>query len=271
MKKIISYSIFGSRQQYCEQWVFNTYTRILFFNVLMNRLLFPQFTTHIETDTETFNDYEDFFNGLIEQYNTVVAINDQSENLCTSMLWRLQPIFDEDAEYVFARDADAITTYREAQAVKEFIESGLTLHGITDSPAHTVPLMGGMCGFKAENIRQYFKTWEHLLSMSNIKIGDRGTDQVFMTRLIYPRFKMFAHYLQGMKNTNGEEVVKRVIADFPLQGVNPALWESNLTCRHIGSPGVVEMETIRFFKRFAPDDFNFKSQEKYPKIFNWLA
>lgn len=269
--KVISYSIFGSRNFTDDnRFVWYAYLRGLFFNIQMNALIYPEWKTFVLVDELTFSEYPFFFNWIQMCYRVGLAIMPEA-NLCTSMLWRIGPIFDERTEYVICRDADALTTYREAQAVKEFVESGMIVHGITDNPAHTCPLMGGMCGFKAAPIREAYGSWENLIAQSKVKIGDRGTDQVFLSQEIYPKYKdqMFGHYLKGMKKHNGEAMVKRDIADFPLPGVNPALWESNLCAAFIGSAGVNEMETIRFFKRFSAEFDDKELAKKYPKIFYW--
>ena len=61
------------------------------------------------------------------------------------MLWRMIPIFEPADHYshVLCRDADAITTYREACAVTEWLASGKAVHALRDDPMHMIPLMGG--------------------------------------------------------------------------------------------------------------------------------
>ena len=52
------------------------------------------------------------------------------------------------------------------------------------------------------------------------------------------------------------------------EGVDPRLWESNLTCRHIGSAGVVELRRNPFLRRFDPDNRD-ALEQRYPEIFHW--
>lgn len=271
MKKIISYAIFGAKERTPENaWIFYTYMRGIFFNALMNRIIYPDFITHIETDSSTFSEYDNIFYTLQAQFGATFSVNEKSE-LCRSMLWRLKPIFFEDAVHVLCRDADSITTYREAQCVQEFMDSKLSVHGITDDPAHGIPLMGGMCGFNAQSIRDRYGSWEELMERSNGKLSDHGTDQDFLLKEIYPEFKhkMFGHFLKGYKG-NGEARIENRVPEIPLPLVQEKFWTSNLTCRHIGSPGVVEMETIRFFKANAAKLFEFGGKiPYYPKIFTW--
>lgn len=258
--KVISYSIFGA-----DNTELHWYLRGILYNVTMNKLLFPEWQTIVYVEMKVMHKYFQFISNL--KAEVVVC---ETENLCKSMLWRLKPIFNE-AEYVLCRDADSLTTYREAQMVNEFINSDLSVHGITDNPAHTQPLMGGLCGFKASVLRDKYKTWDNLISKSKINIGERGTDQVFMAQEIYPHFKdqMFGHYIKGC-NPNGEARVRYEVPNGGLPGVDPKLWESNLCVDFAGSAGCKEMETVRFLNRFSPGWVDYNLAIMYPKIYYWI-
>lgn len=267
---IISFSIFGSRQTTKENfWLFATYLRTFYWNVRMARLLYPSFQIHVEVDSGTFSDFDNIFYGLKEHYGISFSINEDIP-LCMKMLWRLKPIFWDNADTVVSRDADAILTMRERKCVQEFINSGMTVHAITDDPMHGTGLMGGMIAVKAKPIREKYGTWENMLSKSPIQIAGHGTDQQFMNAVLYPEYKsqMFCHYLNGEKG-NGEAIVKNEIANVVLDGVNPTLWESNLCARHIGSAGVVELETRRFFLRHDKETGFEEIAKRYPAIFPW--
>lgn len=265
--RTISYSIFGSRETPADQqFVFRAYLRGLSWNARMNRLIYPDFQTIVETDSGTFSDYDNVFYGLADHYGVHFNIN-ETMPLCKSMLWRLKPIFVDGMEYVFCRDTDALTTYRESISVNKFIESGLILHGLSDNPAHSVPLMGGMCGFKCAPIREKYGTWENLLSLSAIEINERGTDQQFLNSVVYPEFKneLFSHY--------GPTVTK-IKWEFGKQGFiesdkNNPLWLSDLCCFFIGAAGVNDLETIRFMKRLDNNTGFIEIEKRYPHIFYW--
>lgn len=271
--KIISYSLFGYKDRPPERlWEWYYYLRGLYFNVRMNKLIYPGFRTHVEVDSETFSAFDNIFLDLRNYYGLSYNINNKA-SLCKSMLWRLKMAFHPEVipEYIFCRDLDAITTYREAQAVQAFINSGEDVHVITDNPAHTTPMMGGMIGMKGTVLREMFSSWEEMIATSDITIATHGTDQSFMQRALYPKLKqrIFAHYLDGMKG-NGEKVVSNTIwPELDVPGVHPKLWESNLCCRFIGSPGAVDMEVLRFFERFdEPTGFE-ETAKRYKEIFYW--
>lgn len=246
--KIISYSLFGSRTT--PPWLFAFYLRGFVWNVKMNRLLYPDWQTHVEIDSETFSDYDNIFNELQKHYGISYNVNIQ-EPLCKSMLWRLKPVFWPDSELVLCRDADAITTLREAECVQEWQNSGKRLHGINDNPAHKLPLMGGMIGLRCDAIRAEFGTWEHFMDNAG-DLSKHGSDQKHI---------MCELHRPGTNYT--------LISDMYGKESNHSnpLWVSDLTCRHIGSAGVVEMETIRFFSGF--DNPILETEKAYKHIFYW--
>jgi len=270
--KILSFSIFGSRQTTKENfWLFAHYMRGLYWNTRMAKLLYPDYLVSVSVDSGTFSDYDNIFYGLKEHYGIAFSIYEMMP-LCKMMLLRLSPIFWDNADTVVSRDADAILTMRERKCVQEFVNSGMTVHAITDDPMHGTGLMGGMTAFRAKPIREKYGTWENMLSKSPVAINGHGTDQQFMNAVLYPEYKnqMFCHYLNGEKG-NGEAIVKNEIANVVLDGVNPKLYESNLCCRHIGSAGVVELETRRFFFRHDKENGFEEIAKRYPRVFYWYA
>lgn len=254
-KRVISYSIFGSRTIPKEdRWLFNTYMRGLYFNVCMNALIYPDWISHVEVDSGTFMDHDNFFIWLADNYGMTYNIN-VLEPRCKAMLWRLKPIWN-DTDIVLCRDSDAITTWREKTAVYEWLTTTDNIHGINDNEAHGLPMMGGMVGFRAKAIRDHFKEWDALM-FDNEEISDmklHGSDQTFLMKVIYPHFKG-SFYLS-------DELGR-------LSPHNNPLWESDLCSRHIGSAGIVEMETIRFFRRRNLEKVGVFAK-RYPEIFSWV-
>src|SRR5688500_9336790 len=125
--KCISYSLFGDPNSF----EFPFYLRGVYFNARMNRLLYPNWITWVPLSAKVYNLYKDFFLTLPGLEVTVLEGNPDK---CRGMLWRMLPIYYLKGEitHFLCRDADAITTYKEAQAVQEWIDSGLGFHGITD-------------------------------------------------------------------------------------------------------------------------------------------
>lgn len=264
--KILSFTIFGSRTIVPEdRWTLYAYMRGLYWNVRMAKLLFPDFQVRVTVDGETFSKYDNVFYGLSDFYGTHVDVVEEMP-LCKAMLTRMKPIFIDGVDYVFCRDADSLITSSEVVAIREFIESGLTLHGINDNPAHSVPLLGGLCGFRCQPLRDKYNSWENLLARSPIEIDKRGSDQVFLTGIVYPHFvdQLYTHY--GNSPVPQWAQTREKLIKF-----NPSepYWHSDLCISFCGSAGVNDMETIRFFKQFDTENEFEEIAKRYPEIFYW--
>lgn len=255
MSKIISYSLFKSPIR--QKFEIMAYIRNFYWNSRMNSFIYPDFQTHLEISKELYREYNVLFDWLVENNSLKMTINENSPDLCEGMFWRMKPIFKEGVSHVLCRDADAITTYREAQKVQTWIESDSWCHAILDNPSHS-GLMGGMVGFDTARFKAAtgHLTWESLRGGWNLT--QHGSDQNLLNSEVLPKMEKVMWHWPG----DAEKIV--------LPGVDPRLWESNLCCRHIGSPGVVEMETIRFFNRMDIYQWKFDIIEELLKyIFHW--
>jgi hypothetical protein len=85
------------------------------------------------------------------------------------MLWRFQALALENMERVIFRDADSRITAREARAVKEWVDSGCTLHIMRDHPYHNYKLLGGMFGLRSSEMTRAMST---TLRSSNMTYGE---------------------------------------------------------------------------------------------------
>lgn len=231
MKKARTYALFQHNRY------FKFYLRGAYYNLQMNRILCPDWDTVIFVDEKVLNIYSDYFAQLKDigrfechQFNHIY--------LCTSMLMRLLPI--KEYNVIACRDIDAITTLRDVDCGNEFMESNAIAHGINDNPSHGIPLMGGMSAFKKEALEG--------INIDGLNLPSHGQDQQFLMENIYPKVKD-----------------KFLFHNNPPYNFNNPLWESDLTCRHIGSSGINEMETLRFFERQGIDHFKFT--EKFKSIF----
>lgn len=262
--KVVSYALFGDP----DSFEFPFYLRGLYFNARMNLLIYPTWLTQIHVASNVYDLHKDLLNEMQRILGFAITVLPPAPK-CEAMLWRMLPIYANDgATHVICRDTDAITTYREAQAVQEWVDSDLAVHGITDDPAHTIPIMGGMCGFRPDRFKQifpHFATFRNLIG--KFKLDQHGSDQNLLMQYIWPKVKndMMGHFFKGC--TEQVKDTRHAVWKEPAR-VSPKLWTSNLTCRMIGSPGVVDMETLRFFK--GNDKLNLINFEsKYPEIFYW--
>lgn len=272
-KKVISYSLFGynkPKQQNC--FIFNDYLRGLVLNIRLARLLYPDWVVRVHVDHETNEGLKHIFERLPIE---VIVLN--PEPLTKAMLWRMLPIFDRNVEYVICRDLDSPLTYREAQAVHQWVNSECVVHTITDSVSHGIPMLGGMIGFWAKYFTDYTKisSWKVFSSIGiTLNFNVKGTDQDLLNRFIYPYFanpkksSIMQHYVLGMPNTflpNYFNHIPDIDIGLPLE-----LKESNDTCGHIGAAGYYVPPMMNFMHKHR-DKFNdIREVEKdYPEIFYW--
>jgi hypothetical protein len=172
----------------------------------------------------------------------------------------------QDVSHILCRDADAITTYREALTVQEWLESGKRCHAINDNRAHG-GLMGGMVGFDTAWFKACMEasSWEGLISSWDLT--QRGSDQNWMNQKVLYRIKDEL-YFSGSYTANHH--IPDQYSQAQLPQVDPKLWESNLISSFIGAPGFNEMEALRFFKRFEKEPTKYvQIENEYPKLFHW--
>jgi hypothetical protein len=245
VNKIISYSLFKGPDPLAEIF----YLRGFYFNCLMNTLVYPDWQTVVHVDRYTFDKYQDLFTHLVANYSIKVQIIDGEYTHCEKMLWRILPVFWKEVEYVICRDADALTSAREAKAVEHWIKSNRVLHGLHDNPGHSIPLMGGMSGFACGFLRDRYGSFDNMIAKAKGPIDQHGTDQHFLNDVVYRDF-MCSFWDSG--------------------DLGKKTHPSDLCASFIGAAGYNEMETLRFFRSHLP---NWGSDQElwkqYPKLFYW--
>lgn len=282
MKGAISYSLFGygkATPQNCFE--FNSYLRSLMFNVRINRIIYPGWDTIIHTDRTTYDSpYKPLFLWL-EQKKLIKLIVCKDAPLCMAMLWRLKPIFETINNewlytHVICRDIDSICTYRDAQAVIQWIQEDKTIHCITDSISHNIPMMGGMIGFRPHYIteRLQVKTWQELVNLGTFDWNRKGTDQDFLNKYVYPLCADSAteHFVKGMRHNLKEENGRHYsIPDIDIS-IDPLYKELDLVCGHIGSAGVYDIQMVKFLMEIDPYRNEYKEIEtQFRQIYYWRA
>lgn len=244
--KVISYSLFEAR---CERFERRAYIRGFYWNLRMNKLVYPGWQTHLFIQNSIYLEYQDLFDRLTDE-GLKIWIMMYQHDLCEGMITRMRPIWFDDVTHVICRDADAITTLRESTVVEDWTTSPWDVLSLHDNSAHS-GLMGGMIGVHTSRFREVFSDFNDLISGWNL--SDRGSDQMLLNRKIPGKFT----------------ILERNLKDFA-PNYNIPLWESELTCRHMGSAGVVEMEMLRFFQRHDPDNKKyFDIEKRFPDLFYW--
>lgn len=281
MAKAISYALFGygkEKNQNC--FSFDSYMTSLGYTLRMNRLIYPEWDNVIHVDTSTYEAFKSYFEKIQSDSIRIVVCGDAP--LCMAMLWRLKPVFEmQDGiwkyTHVICRDLDSPCPYRDAQCVQEWIDHDKAAHAITDSISHTIPLMGGMCGFRPAYFseRMQCHTWEELMRYgSGINFSAKGSDQDFLNSVVYPKFarqgsdSITQHYLLGCANTFLSDYHTR-IPDIDLP-IGEDMKQSNDTCCHLGQSGWLLPPMWKFYDKYKDRFADIEEAEKeLPNIFYW--
>lgn len=245
-------------------------------NIRMNRLIFPEWKIVLQTDQNTYNGFMNLFTALPIE----IRINDEAP-LCLAMLWRLKTCFETEGQHwkyshVICRDLDSPTTYREAQAVKYWINKDKAMHAITDSVSHSLPLLGGMIGMRPAYFNERVgNSWERMMQLApNMRFEGKGSDQTFLNHYIYPLFgtkgneSITQHYVLGHGDTflnDFHNSIPDLEIDVPFKYA-----QSNTVCGHIGAAGYYETAMFKFLREHKEQFEDLIEIEKqYPQVFYW--
>lgn len=180
-KRVISFSIWGDNEGYAQGAVENAKRAPKFY---------PGWVCRFYVDPKVPSHIIDTLRGMgSEIYEEPVSEDWQG------LYWRFKPMYDDPTiERFIVRDTDSRLNGREADAVQEWIDSGLLFHCMRDNPAHCVAIMGAMWGSVAgiiPDFRLLMDDWCANLQPNpeNPKGLLHGSDQVFLERVIWPRVK----------------------------------------------------------------------------------
>ena len=143
-------------------------------NIELAKKFFPEFKVKLYVDKiENFKD----FSKEIE----IIEITDGSNGA----FWRFYPLFENENNIVLVRDSDGRITYREQQAIEEWLKSEKSFHMMYDHEAHyEFPIMAGLFAYKGrlpmemlEKMEMYKKQYYYTV------------DQVFLREIVWPFVK----------------------------------------------------------------------------------
>lgn len=176
MKKVISFSLWGSEAKYNVGAVRNA-----------------QLALEIYPDWETW-----FYVGQSVPTETVVQLKRLGANIIemgvpgdwTSMFWRFLPASDPTVDAMISRDSDSRLSVREKEAVREWLNSDRQFHIMRDHPSHSAVILGGMWGVKRGLLPKMVEQVANWAKEDRLK-----TDQDFLRQKIYPlvRNKSMVH------------------------------------------------------------------------------
>jgi hypothetical protein len=189
-----------------------------------NAVLFKDWKTILHIDHESYHSpYKDYFAGL--RSAGVDVMLRYKTDLCRAMLWRLDPV--EYAEHTICRDLDSLPTLRERKAVEQWLINDTLAHSINDSVSHTIPLMGGMVGFKKNAFP---------LDISGSFLS-KGSDQAWLNAYVYPKVQhsITEHRILGVGTRPENPFSYNTIQDIDV-GLEEYK-ECDLLVNHIGQGG----------------------------------
>lgn len=216
MKKLISFSLWGNSKLYCQGAIDNIECAkkyypdwICRFYVAANCPALPYLE---KMDCETI-----ICPVVAKTVDRSQAVKDwhwQLDNI--NMMWRFLAISDLDVERVIFRDTDSRLSAREADAVKEWVDSDMIAHRMHEIKEHwNAQIMGGMWGIKGGVISHidslmsyYIKNYTNIRKEPWIFV-----DLWFIMDILWP---LIRHDCMG----HGFGHIKQFKVDGPMVGCN---------------------------------------------------
>ena len=166
MKKIISFSLYGEDLKY---WVGALE------NIKLAQEFYPEWKCRFYIDA----DANPGLMNMVCQMDCEIILETPVQTH-SGLFWRFYAA--DDADIMICRDTDSRLSDREAKAVYDWLDTGRCFHIMRDHPYHTALIPGGMWGCRdMEGIRTLIEKFP----LQNAK----GTDQLFLARVIYPQIK----------------------------------------------------------------------------------
>lgn len=291
MSKAISYALFGyDRAQHKDCFDFLSYLRSMHICIRFNRILYNGWDNVINMDESTYNSpYRKIFDWHQNKGFIKIKLWPNNVPLCEAMLWRVSTVFDYDHpqwrySHVICRDLDSISTYREAQMVKQWIDEDKAIHCITDSVSHDIAMLGGLCGFRPGYVNDILQLTQYpqdafkaLMSKGKgIDFNVKGSDQKFLNDFVYNTKcanSATEHFIQGRVRDRKEENGRHYSVDESIDiGVGQIFKATNLFAGHCGAAGFYEIPTLRFLNRYDPyekDYIELETMPEFAQIFYW--
>ncbi|CAF3402921.1 unnamed protein product [Rotaria socialis] len=111
-------------------------------------------------------------------------------------IWRFLPVGDPLVDVMGSRDLDSPLAQRELDAVNYWLSTNKQWHVMRDHPLHTVPMLGGMWGFRPElNRTMARQLLNQILNRSLVSRYTGRGDQTFLTDYVWPHIQehLLAH------------------------------------------------------------------------------
>jgi hypothetical protein len=168
LKRVISFSLFGSQPLYCEGALRNA---------LLVESIYPGWQCRFYVDQSVPQRYIQ----NLEASGAEIIPMPAASGLARGLFWRFLVAADPEVERFVVRDADSRLNGRERAAVEEWIGSGRSFHIMRDHRQHNARVMGGMwggVGGRLTMMQALIDRWG--------EFGPKGRDQEFLRDIVYP-------------------------------------------------------------------------------------
>ena len=173
MKKLITFSLWGNDPLYVEG---------AFLNAKLAEEIYPEWICRYYIAGK--NTTQSVIQKIKTCPNTEVVIIDEKGGTNFSMN-RFTACDDSDVECFISRNTDSRLSYREKEAVDEWLKSDKGFHIMRDHPNHVCALMPGMWGMKCGRIKGMKKKIDRFVSGGYIE-DKKGSDKAFLWGLVWP-------------------------------------------------------------------------------------
>lgn len=157
-------------------------------------------------------------------------------SVCEGMLWRMRPIWESDADFVFPRDVDALLIPKDKWCCEQFVKSPHSIMQISDNRSHNIGIMGGMGGFRTKWFRTKYPTWDSFKQTGGWEDA-KGSDQHVLNRVVWSFFAQtdgMAFRFKGCPPHGEKETVTE--AEMTYSGESTGMgWAVNYLIRFIGT------------------------------------
>ena len=151
IKKLITFCVFGDNIIYKIGAIKNA---------ILAQQIYPDWICRFYLFSECFDLKKE-----LDTFQNVETVLIEKKGGFYSTLYRFLPLEEENVSYFISRDTDSRLSFREKEAVDEWIDSNKTYHIMKDHPYHYTPefpILAGMWGAKGgikKDIRPFIKNF----------------------------------------------------------------------------------------------------------------
>ena len=166
--QLITFSLFGDNPLYCVGAVENA---------RLAKEIYPDWTARFYVAQDVPSMYLD----AIEEHGGEI-IHCEKKNSYDGLNWRFRPLNEPDVDFWISRDADSRLSWRERNAVDEWLGSGKTAHLLRDCHNHGYTIMAGMFGINNKLFHEKYGK----IDLDNLNANYREADQTLLQDKLWP-------------------------------------------------------------------------------------